>query len=299
MSRFDNKDGGLRRIDIFSTTIYFLEGRNGSSLLAQEGLDGGCLTERGGQKVLAVRKRHRSTTSGPDEKQTRLDSYLEPAPLSEDMFGSGVCTEQEWQRTISTLLRHDLLNKLMVAKGGLEMFDRSGDEKYLAMTRRNIDTCGEIIARISTLENAPGPAKLALTDVASVARKVMSIHQEQGLVLDVQGEAWAMADASLFHVLDNLVSNAIKHASPSMVRIDIEEKGIQVSVRVTDDGIGIPQEARARLFQEGFKFGPKGNTGLGLFIVRRLVERCGGKIWLEENVPNKTVFCIELKTVEE
>ena len=238
-------------------------------------------------------------TLGPGVKQARLDSFIERFPVSEDPNGLGHRVDQEWQRTIGTMLRHDLLNKLMVAKGGLELFDRSGEAKFLDMVRRNLETCGEIVGRISLLENSPGISNLTPTDVASVARRVMSGHLERGIDLDVQGQALVMADGTLYHVLDNLVSNSIKHAAPSSIRIDIEEANGSVLVRVTDDGIGIPKEARDKLFQEGFKYGPKGNTGLGLFIVRRLVQRYGGRIWLDENVPDRTVFCIELKSVND
>jgi len=219
--------------------------------------------------------------------------------VSEDQNGMVHQVDWEWQRTIGTMLRHDLLNNLMVAKGGIEMFDRSGEAKFLDMVRRNLETCGEIVGRISLLENSPGPSNLTPTDVAGVARRVISSHQGRGIDLDVQGQALVMADGTLYHILDNLVSNSIRHAAPSCIRIDIEEGNGLVLVRVTDDGIGIPKEARDKLFQEGYKYGPKGNTGLGLFIVRRLVQRYGGRIWLDENVPDHTVFCIELKSVDD
>jgi signal transduction histidine kinase len=196
--------------------------------------------------------------------------------------------------TISTMLRHDLLNKLTVAQGGLELFDRSSDMKFLAIAKRNLEACGEIVGRISTLENAPGTTALKPIDVASIARNVMVNHQEQGIGLEVHGSGMVMADAALHNVLDNLVSNSIKHALPSNIGIDIDENGDTVLIKIKDDGIGIPQEARGRLFQEGFKFGPNANTGLGLFIVRRLVQRYGGRIWLDESVAGGTVFCIEL-----
>jgi signal transduction histidine kinase len=133
------------------------------------------------------------------------------------------------------------------------------------------------------------------TDIAGMAERVMRLNQGRGVEFMLAGQGWAMADGAMFHVLENLVSNAIRHAAPTNVRIDIEEKGKKVLVKVTDDGIGIPAEARGRLFQEGFKFGPKGNTGLGLFIVKSIVQRYGGSIWVEENMPKGTVFCIELR----
>ena len=120
--------------------------------------------------------------------------------------------------TISTMLRHDLLNKLTVAQGGLELFDRSSDMKFLAMAKRNLEACGEIVGRISTLENAPGTTALKPIDVALIARNVMVNHQEQGIGLEVHGRGMVMADAALHNVFDNLVSNSIKHAVPTNIR---------------------------------------------------------------------------------
>ena len=265
-------------------------------MLAQEGLEGQFPAGRVGPKILAGRRKQKSLASEPGAEQTRLDRFLAEEQFFNQPVGGGI-SEQEWRTTVSTMLRHDLLNKLTVAQGGLELFDRSGEMKFLAMARRNLDACGEIVGRISTMENSSGAAMLKPIEVASIAKEVMVSHQEQGVGLQVQGQGWVMADASLHNVLDNLVSNSIKHASPSNICIDIEEKGETMLIRVSDDGVGIPKEARESLFQEGFKYGPKGNTGLGLFIVQRLVDRYGGRIWLDETVSNGTVFWIELKGI--
>jgi len=263
-------------------------------MLSQEGSEESSLTERCGPKVLALRRKQRSLAIKTEPGQTRLDLYLEDEPAFMDADPGEESTEKEWRTTIGTMLRHDLLNKLTVAQGGLELFDRSSDMKFLAITRRNLEACGEIVGRISTLEKAAGNAALTPLDVGSIARNIMANHQGLGIGLEVRGRGIVMADAALHNVLDNLVSNAIRHASPSYVHVDIEENPDTVLIRISDDGVGIPLEARGSLFQEGFKFGPKGNTGLGLFIVSRLVQKYGGRIWLDESVSVGTVFCIEL-----
>lgn len=250
-----------------------------------------------GPRIWAGKKLLKHAALGPGVKQTKLDHFLEDGPLLEDEDADVQWDEQEWQRTISKVLRHDLLSKLTVAQGGLELFDRSREDKFLDMARRNLEACGEIVTKMSSLANSSETTKLTPTDVASMAERVMRGHQGRGVGLKVSGQGWAMADSALFHVLDNLVSNAIRHGAPANVHINVEERGKKVLVKVTDDGIGIPIEARDGLFQEGFKFGPKGNTGLGLFIVRRIVQRYRGSIWMEENVPNGTVFCVELRNV--
>ncbi|HEY3420852.1 MAG TPA: HAMP domain-containing sensor histidine kinase [Methanomassiliicoccales archaeon] len=241
-----------------------------------------------------MHRRQRSLSIKAELGQTRLDVYLEDEPSYSETIAKERSDEREWRTTIGTMLRHDLLNKLTVAQGGLELFDRSSDSKFLDITKRNLEACGEIVGRISTLEKAIDTTALTPLDVGSIARNVMANHQGLGICLEVHGRGIVMADAALHNVLDNLVSNAIKHATPSKICIDIEKTGDLVLIKVSDDGIGIPEEARASLFQEGFKFGPKGNTGLGLFIVSRLVQKYGGRIWLDENISAGAVFCIEL-----
>jgi signal transduction histidine kinase len=266
-------------------------------MLAQEGSEGGFHSGREGPSVMSVRRRHRNQALDPRAEQTNLDRFLIDEPAMNEMAGRTHINEREWILTIGTMLRHDLLNKLTVAQGGLELFDRSGEMRFLAMAKRNLNACGEIVGRISTMELDQGSAKLSPIEVGEVAKGVMVGHQEQGIGLEVHGQGWVMADASLHNVLDNLVSNSIKHASPSNIRIDIEDKGRTTLIRVSDDGMGIPLEARGNLFQEGYKFGPRGNTGLGLFIVSRLVQRYGGRIWLDDSLPHGTTFCIELTSM--
>jgi signal transduction histidine kinase len=266
-------------------------------MLSQGGLEGESLSERVAPRVLPVMGGQRNLALEPEAEQTRLGPYLDDGSFFQGTAGMEHGTEQEWRMTVGKMLRHDLSNKLTVARGGLELFDRSGDMKFLAMAKRNLEACGELVGRISTLEKITGQTKLAPTEVASIAKSVIVNHQEQGIGLEVRGQGWVMADPLLHNVLDNLVSNSIKHAAPSKVHIDIEEKGKTVLIKVSDDGVGIPKEAREGLFQEGFKFGPKGNTGLGLFIVRRLVQRYGGRIWLDEHSTCGTVFCIELSGI--
>lgn len=229
--------------------------------------------------------------------QMRLEHFLEGGMFHEDDLPEVRLDEDEYRRTVGRLLRHDLLNKLTVAQGGLDLYERSKEDRFLDMAKRNLEACNEILGKMSALEKPSGPTKLSPVDVASVAQVVIRGHQGRGVDLQVLGQGWAMADAALFHVLENLVSNAIRHGAPSIVVISIEEKGNRTLIKVADDGNGIPLEARKDLFKEGHKFGPRGNTGLGLYIVKRIVQRYRGNITMMENVPKGTAFCIELRKV--
>ncbi len=126
--------------------------------------------------------------------------------------------------------------------------------------------------------------KDVLGDIQPVVRK--SDHQLDTAGLDV--EHAVMGDAQMLRqVLQNLVSNAVKYTPPGgRIHVEISNDGAEVLCAVTDTGIGVPEAARDRLFEKFFraenvsKVETEG-TGLGLYIVRLIVERAHGRIWFE------------------
>ena len=105
----------------------------------------------------------------------------------------------------------------------------------------------------------------------------------------------------LQHLLENLVSNAIKYTPDGgKVRVDLarDECG-RVRVEVRDTGIGIPESAQSRLFTEFFR-APNAKacdavgTGLGLVIVKEIVEQHGGTLSVESAEGRGTLFTVLL-----
>ena len=97
----------------------------------------------------------------------------------------------------------------------------------------------------------------------------------------------------------NLIDNALDAVSENgRVMVTARAEGAQVVVRVTDDGSGIPAEVKSRIFDPFFTTKPVGKgTGLGLDIVRRLVDRNDGSIEVESE-PGRTEFRVALPMVE-
>jgi signal transduction histidine kinase len=92
--------------------------------------------------------------------------------------------------------------------------------------------------------------------------------------------------ARLEDVLHNLLSNAIKYGpDKGTVRVRVARQGDEAVLEVADEGIGLPQEARAHLFEPFFRaenIGARtGGFGLGLYIVHEIVQRHGGRIDVE------------------
>jgi PAS domain S-box-containing protein len=100
-------------------------------------------------------------------------------------------------------------------------------------------------------------------------------------------------------LLKNLVSNALKFTAKGSVRTSVALHNGEVEITVADTGIGIPQEAQVAIFeafrQADSSIGQRyGGVGLGLYIVRRLVETLGGSISLESEPGQGSTFRVRL-----
>jgi signal transduction histidine kinase len=152
----------------------------------------------------------------------------------------------------------------------------------------------DLINDISDLERLRTPTDLRSVKVRDVVDKVVENRAGQNVLIRVRGEETAMADETLSSVIDNLVGNAIMHGQTDNVDIDITNDEGQCLIRVADRGKGIPDDVKARIFDEGFKFGETGNTGFGLYIVKKTMERYGGSVSVKDNPPHGSVFELRL-----
>jgi signal transduction histidine kinase len=154
------------------------------------------------------------------------------------------------------------------------------------------------------MDHAPSaePVDVAkgLTDTLAVmAAKARA--KSASLALDVPADLPRTCGfgGELNQVWANLIDNALDAVSENgRVVVTARAEGAQVVVRVTDDGSGIPAEVKSRIFDPFFTTKPVGKgTGLGLDIVRRLVDRSDGSIEVESE-PGRTEFRVALPVVE-
>jgi signal transduction histidine kinase len=102
-------------------------------------------------------------------------------------------------------------------------------------------------------------------------------------------------------ILDNLLSNAIRHTGHNgRVSLSAAERSGKIFIAVRDTGEGIPQEYLPTLFGRFVQVGgkPGGGTGLGLALVKRLVEAQGGQISVESRVGEGSAFTFTLPVAE-
>jgi signal transduction histidine kinase len=100
-------------------------------------------------------------------------------------------------------------------------------------------------------------------------------------------------------ILENLFENAIQFSSGNaVIKVDISQEGSGVSIRVEDNGEGIPEEFRNRLFEMYFRASErsKGN-GLGLYLVMKATLRLRGNVQFVANVPKGAVFTVTIPSL--
>ena len=109
------------------------------------------------------------------------------------------------------------------------------------------------------------------------------------------------ADKSgLTAVVQNLLENALKYSPPGEpVVLSAGKANGKVRITVSDHGIGIPNEEKTAIFEKFYRVGNEETrqntgTGLGLYIVKHVVEAHGGTITVADNTPKGTIFTIEL-----
>jgi signal transduction histidine kinase len=111
------------------------------------------------------------------------------------------------------------------------------------------------------------------------------------------GEIAGWFDArKLERALYNLVLNACEAVSPKHGHIDVNLRATAngVEIRVADDGRGIPESIRDRLFQPFVSYGKENGTGLGLTVVQKIVQDHGGNVTVEKTSEHGTVFKVLL-----
>jgi len=122
-------------------------------------------------------------------------------------------------------------------------------------------------------------------------------HQGTPIHIDSSGQGLAWFDPrKLERALYNLLLNACE-AAPTRdgcVQVTIGRSGASVTIAVADNGPGIPEPIRDKLFHPFVSYGKENGTGLGLTVVQKIVQDHGGKVLMERTADARTVFRITI-----
>ncbi len=96
----------------------------------------------------------------------------------------------------------------------------------------------------------------------------------------------------ILSVFENLLSNALRYAT-SVIKISVVDRSKDVVIRVIDDGVGFKEDEEALVFERFYK-GEKGHSGIGLAIVKEIINGHGGTIRAGNHISGGAVFEITL-----
>lgn len=203
-------------------------------------------------------------------------------------------------------ISHDLRTPLTAIRGSIKglldgvVQDEERKKKFLETAYRrtgDMDVLLNQLFYLSKLETGNMPLHQKEMDLSGWLTEYMK-GKEQALESDgmdfrksipeMPVEAFLDPEA-LQRILDNLIENSRKYseASPLQIDVSLRQQGDQIEIILADNGKGVPEEKLPRIFDEFFRGDESRNrregSGLGLYIVRNLVESMNGNVWAENN----------------
>lgn len=211
---------------------------------------------------------------------------------------------------------HELKTPISVIKGMIEILNRDDfddektEEEFLHQIEKETNRL-EIIVRdllqLSRLSKDNLILKRESLDFTQIIDYSLNsftrLAKDKGLTFDVKYNSHenVFVDKELsITLINNLISNAIKYSDKGTIYIRTEEIDEEYVVTITDEGVGLSQEDCERIFERFYRVDKarsreSGGSGLGLPIVKSIVEAHGGKISVESELEKGSTFKIKFK----
>ncbi len=219
------------------------------------------------------------------------------------------------------IVAHDLKNPLSgilgmasVIKEDIEYLSKAEVVEYAGLIATSTDQMFDLITNlldVNVIESGKMRISLEKIDILPMINMVVKEHHERAkakaIKINLQvvqcAQCIAFVDKNtVYQVFDNVISNSIKYSpSEKQVNITLSRTGKVVRCEVQDQGPGLSEKDQQKLFGKFTRLTPKPtggehSTGLGLFIVKKLVDAMHGKVWCETELNAGANFIIELPT---
>ncbi|MDD5724270.1 MAG: PAS domain S-box protein [Syntrophales bacterium] len=205
-------------------------------------------------------------------------------------------SHREHLTLINQILRHDLTNDLVVIQSAINLYNKSPEDEFLKEIFSRTEKSLELIGRMRELESfISRHAELQICEIRDAIDEIVKSYPF--IDFKVKGSAQVMADNTLVSVIDNITRNAVIHGRADRIEVTIGRRKDMCEIRIADNGSGIPDEIKEKIFEEGFMYGDTGHTGLGLHIVKKAMEKYGGYVYAEDNKPRGASFVLMFKAI--
>ena len=212
--------------------------------------------------------------------------------------------EQAW-RQMAKQVAHEIKNPLTPMKLSVQSFERNFDEqddkneeKVLEFTQtiiQQIDTMSSIASAFSNFSEMP-IQQGDKTNIVKAIKLALEIFKDENITFksDFDKIIINIDKPQIVRIMTNLIKNSIQacqNVSSPKISVTLKQKENVVEIRVKDNGQGIPKEIRPNIFEPNFTTKSSG-MGLGLGMVKNLVNSYDGKIDFETQIQKGTTFKI-------
>ncbi|MHA1992477.1 MAG: hybrid sensor histidine kinase/response regulator [Candidatus Hodarchaeales archaeon] len=254
-----------------------------------------------------------------DNRETQIRVVVGHEFTETKMTENELLKQKEETSLFLDIISHDMINFLSIIKGSLDLIDLKDDKvsvnKLLGNAKRSSVRSMELLKNVSVLMKqqllSPDdlvPINLLLT-LENVENSLKEAYKERKITIDIQGITKSMmikADSLIEQAFFNVLTNSVKYDDKENIEIEIKlesnnKKNKEYVISFNDYGRGIVPGERHKLFARFAVFKDQGKgSGLGLSIVKTLIERYQGKVWVESRVPEDykqgTKILFQLKT---
>ena len=244
--------------------------------------------------------------SDRDEIKPLVDSYNIMLEKLQEQTSILARTEREeaW-RDMARQIAHEINNPLTPLKLSVQNFqrkynpdDENNEEKVRNLTQvvvNQIDIISSITKAFSDFAKMPVNND-ALIDVVKTVKYAVDIFPDHIIEFSTNAEEiyYKIDNIYLTRVITNVVKNGIQaiHHQDKKVKVEIENLEDRFFIKIQDNGSGISEENKDKVFEKKFTTKSTG-MGLGLFMVKKIIEDYEGKIWFESIEDEGTTFFIE------
>lgn len=215
------------------------------------------------------------------------------------------------QRNFLLSITHELKSPLATIKLSLQTLvkrklEPEQSDKLIGNSLVDLDRLESLVdnilfaAKIEREEPGLGNDEINVSDIVRAVTD-RYLHNKKAIAItgEIKPDLYLHADALGFtSVVINLIENAIKYSpEQTAMHVVLTEEGGSIVLKVADNGIGISGEDKNKVFEKFYRVGNEDTrktkgTGLGLYIVKRVVEIYKGEISIKDNTPKGTVFTL-------
>lgn len=248
-----------------------------------------------------------------DEEKRWMETSKIPYVVNNEVKGiigiSSDITERkkakEMKDLLHSLLRHDIRNKSQAILGYLQLLEdfnlKDDGKKYLQNAQKGVKNQLDLIEKVSILRKAQ-KEQIEKIDLSSTINEAIDsekeLAKEKGIKIESKcpGTGCEVKGGPLLkQAFSNIIENSIQHSNAEKIRINRKQKQEEIICVIEDDGVGIPDKEKEKILNKGYTTDKERGSGLGLFLVKTLIEMYKGETKVKDSELGGARFDIHLQ----